>query len=154
MSQWSGYSLEDWTDKSKQAPAANEPVKQSNADIYLAITPVAKPRMTQRDKWMERPCVLRYRSYCDSLRANWPDMPFPESGYHVIFHLPMPQSWSKKKKEQMNGAPHQQRPDKDNLDKALLDALCKDDSYIYDGRVSKYWSDAGYIEIYLTKKAA
>ena len=51
----------------------------------------------------------------------------------------------------MNGKPHQQKPDKDNLEKALLDALCEDDSYIYDGRVSKYWSDAGYIEIYINE---
>lgn len=128
------------------------------ASIYLPITPVPKPRMTQRDKWAKRPCVLRYRDYCDALREAWPKLPdghrqpFPASGYHAIFHLPMPKSWSKKKKAQMNGQPHQQKPDKDNLEKALLDALCADDSYIYDGRVSKYWSDAGYIQIYLNQE--
>lgn len=132
--------------------------RPNTANIYLPITPVSKPRMTQRDKWKKRPCVLRYRDYCDALRAAWPRLadghqqPFPSHGYHAIFHLPMPKSWSKKKKAQMNGQPHQQKPDKDNLEKALLDALCADDSYIYDGRVSKYWADAGYIQIYLNQE--
>lgn len=47
----------------------------------------------------------------------------------------------------MNGKPHQQKPDKDNLEKALLDAIFEDDCRIWDGRVSKVWGETGKIII-------
>ncbi|MGU0055537.1 RusA family crossover junction endodeoxyribonuclease [Enterobacter hormaechei] len=43
----------------------------------------------------------------------------------------------------MNGKPHQQKPDKDNLEKALLDAIFDDDSRVWDGRVTKVWGRGG-----------
>ncbi|MEL0577036.1 RusA family crossover junction endodeoxyribonuclease [Pectobacterium punjabense] len=109
------------------------------------IVPLGKPRMTQRDKWQKRPPVLRYRAFCDEVRLN--KITLPEGGWHVTFVLPMPPSWSKKKRSEMNGKPHQQKPDKDNLEKALLDAIFDDDSRIWDGRVSKIWGEFGKIII-------
>ncbi|MBU2709176.1 RusA family crossover junction endodeoxyribonuclease [Zooshikella marina] len=108
-----------------------------------AITPNTKPRMTRADKWKQRPCVMQYRAYKDALRAL--SIELPESGYHLIFVLPMPKSWSKKKRAEMRGQPHKATPDKDNLEKGLLDALFVDDAHIWDGRVSKYWGDEGQI---------
>lgn len=105
------------------------------------ITPLGKPRMTRADKWKKRPEVLRYRAFCDEVRLK--KVTLPESGYHVIFVLPMPPSWSKKKRALMDGKPHQQKPDKDNLEKALLDALFGEDSHIWDGRVTKIWGETG-----------
>ena len=110
-----------------------------------AITPVPKPRMTQSDRWAKRAPVLRYFAFKDEVRLN--KISLPECGYHVTFILPMPDSWSKKKKEEMNGKPHQQKPDKDNLEKALLDAIFEDDCRIWDGRVSKVWGEKGQIKI-------
>jgi len=101
--------------------------------------------MTQADKWKQRDCVLRYRALKDEIRAH--GVTLPEANYHVVFVLPMPLSWSKKKREMMNGQPHQQKPDKDNLEKALLDALFVEDSAIWDGRVSKVWGEEGAIII-------
>lgn len=109
------------------------------------VVPVPKPRMTQRDKWQKRPAVMRYRAFCDEVRALGCDV--PESGSHVIFHMPMPKSWSKKKRIEMLGQPHQQKPDIDNLEKALLDAVLKDDSGVWDIRTTKYWSENGSITI-------
>lgn len=109
------------------------------------VVPVPKPRMTQRDKWQKRPAVMRYRAFCDDLRAR--KCTFPESGSHVIFHMPMPASWSKKKRTEMLGQPHRQKPDVDNLTKAVLDAVLKDDSGVWDMRTTKIWSDIGCIEI-------
>lgn len=111
-----------------------------NEKVYN-ITPLGKPRMTRADKWKKRPEVLRYRAFCDEVRLN--KVTLPESGYHVIFVLPMPPSWSKKKRALMDGEPHQQKPDKDNLEKALLDALFGEDSHIWDGRVTKIWGETG-----------
>ncbi|MGL5289400.1 MAG: nuclease domain-containing protein [Aeromonas sp.] len=109
------------------------------------ITPVPKPRMTQRDKWQQRPAVMRYRAFCDAVRVA--GITLPEAGYHVTFYLPMPASWSARKRLNMAGKPHQQRPDKDNLEKALLDAIYAEDCQIWDGRTTKRWGVEGRIEI-------
>ena len=45
----------------------------------------------------------------------------------------------------MDGKPHQQKPDWDNLSKAWQDALCDDDSYVYDAHCRKFWGRTGAI---------
>jgi len=109
------------------------------------ITPRTKPRQTQRDKWAKRPCVLRYRAFADEVRLK--RVLLPDHDYHITFIIPMPRSWPEEQKAEMDGKPHQVKPDKDNLEKALLDALYKDDSHIWDGRVTKRWGRAGKIVI-------
>ena len=109
------------------------------------IIPVPKPRQTRSDKWKKRDCVMRYRAFAD--QVHYSGMTLPECCYHIIFVLPMPASWSKKKKAEMDGKPHRQRPDRDNLEKALLDALYDDDSHIWDGRTTKIWGREGKIII-------
>lgn len=79
--------------------------------MLYKITPCPKPRMTARDKWKQRPPVLRYRAFKDEVRAK--GLSVPTSGAHVRFILPMPKSWSKKRKTEMNGRAHQQKPDVD-----------------------------------------
>lgn len=113
------------------------------------ITPVSKPRMTQRDKWKKRPAVMRYRAFCDELRLKLRGFDVPECGYRLTFYLPMPKSWTKKKRAAMEGQPHQQKPDKDNLEKAFLDAMLAEDCRIWDGRVTKRWSKSPRIVIEL-----
>lgn len=102
--------------------------------------------MTRSDKWRKRPVVVRYFAYCDRLRELG-------SGREVSpvlvlrFYISMPRTWSIKKKAEMEGRPHQQRPDIDNLIKAFLDALCEEDSYVYDVHATKYWSVLPGIEV-------
>lgn len=107
------------------------------------IVPVPKPRQTRSDKWKQRPPVMRYRAFADEVRLRGVEV--KESGSHVVFVMPMPKSWSKVKHNQMVYAPHQQKPDVDNLCKALLDALFGDDSHIHDIRISKIWGVRGEI---------
>jgi len=111
------------------------------------VVPIPKPRQTRRDKWEKRACVMRYRAFADQCRAM--GMQINESGSHIVFILPMPKypSWSKKKRAAMDGQPHQQKPDIDNLCKSVLDALHKDDSHIYNIRLSKFWGQKGKIII-------
>lgn len=120
--------------------------------MILHLEPVAKPRMTQRDRWAKRPAVVKYYAFCDEIRKQWgvdadglavPPVP---PALSLRFEISMPKSWSAKKRAEMNGEPHQQRPDIDNLIKAFLDALCEDDSYVYSVTAEKYWSDKGSIE--------
>jgi len=111
------------------------------------ITPVAKPRMTRRDKWLSppRPGVAKYWRFCDQIKANRVDL--PKQGAHVTFIMPMPKSWSKKKKGLMCGEFHEQTPDLDNLLKALGDAVYSQDKDISDIHVSKIWGTRGAIII-------
>lgn len=109
------------------------------------ITPIAKPRMTRADKWKQRPPVMRYRMFCDEARLH--QIELPDAGAHVTFVMPMPPSWSQKKRTAMNGKPHQSKPDCDNMLKALMDALFDDDSSIWDCRITKVWGEKGLIII-------
>ncbi len=109
------------------------------------IVPVSKPRMTQRDKWRQRPSVMKYRAFKDEIRAAGIEL--LESGQHVTFIIPMPKSWNEKKRLEHDGKPHKQRPDIDNLQKALLDAVTSEDCYIWDMRCTKVWGATGAMEI-------
>ena len=116
----------------------------------LSIVPMAAPRQSRRDRWAPRKCVVQYRAWRDIIRrlASEAQFTVPPHGYHVTFHLPMAKSWSQKKRDRLDGEPHQQKPDKDNLEKAFLDALLpQDDSHIWDGRATKRWSSDPRIEI-------
>lgn len=113
--------------------------------MFIAIRPVPKPRLTQRDRWAHRPSVVRYYAFCDELRLKYP-YPLKETAL-FNFYIEMPKSWSKKKRAAMLGKPHQQKPDIDNLAKAVMDALCEEDSYIYALHAEKYWADEPGIEI-------
>lgn len=109
------------------------------------ITPVGKPRMTQRDKWKGRDCVKRYHAFKDECRIH--KVKLHLSGDHVTFILPMPKSWPEKKKVNMDGKPHQLKPDWDNLAKALQDAVMPDDCKVWNCQVSKFWGREGKIII-------
>lgn len=108
------------------------------------IIPCPKPRMTRADRWKQRPEVMRYRAFCDEVRLK--KVAF-DNNTHVFFILPMPWSWSKKKRSEMDGKPHQNRPDADNLIKALGDALYADDSGLWNYAVTKLWGAEGQIRI-------
>lgn len=117
----------------------------SGARTY-PVTPVTKPRQTRRDKWEERPSVMVYRAFADEVRLR--RIHVPEEGAVITFVLPMPASWSEKKKQSMDGQPHCQTPDIDNLLKALLDAVHKNDSHIHHiAGLTKKWGREGSITI-------
>ena len=123
--------------------------------ITLDIDPAAKPRMTQSDKWNVRPTVARYRAFKDRLRFEAKGMgldEIPGSIPGLVFNIPLPRSWSSKKRNAMRGKPHQQRPDLDNLLKGFMDSLCEEDSYIHAiGELKKLWGDSGSIIITLNE---
>jgi hypothetical protein len=103
--------------------------------------------MTQRDRWAKRPSVLRYWAFCEELRLKLP-RDFDFNHCSITFGIPMPKSWSKKKKLEMDSQPHTQTPDLDNLIKSLLDAHLKDDSGIHAlQKVNKVWTREGLIRV-------
>ena len=111
------------------------------------IVPMGAVRQTRADAWRNRPCVLRYRSFKDSLREQAAPYYLPADPLIVTmkFYIPMPASWSKKKKAAMNGAYHRQKPDIDNLSKSVMDSLWEDDSMISKINATKLWSEKGKV---------
>ena len=53
----------------------------------------------------------------------------------------MPKSWSKKKRIDMVGESHAQKPDLDNMIKSVGDCLKKDDQTINEIIAKKFWSE-------------
>lgn len=109
------------------------------------IVPVPKPRMTRADKWKKRPATARYWAFKNEVKLRGINV--PEMGTHITFVMPMPASWSKKKRAEHLGEAHQQKPDVDNLTKALLDAIYEDDAHVWDIRTTKIWGEVGRIII-------
>lgn len=103
--------------------------------------PIGKPRQTQSDKWRERPCVMRYRTWADHARKCCPDRPATPGRIHVIAYFGFPKSYSTKEREALQGMPHRQKPDSDNVCKSVVDALVSRDECIYEMRINKYWTD-------------
>jgi len=108
--------------------------------MFIKVAPVSKPRMTQQDKWKQRPVVMKYRAYKDQIRESV-SKSFEESQvvHWLVFVVEMPKSWSNKKRAQMDGQPHQQRPDIDNFIKGYFDAIAEEDSHIYEVHALKVW---------------
>lgn len=114
--------------------------------MRVDVAPVAKPRMTRRDKWAKRPSVVRYWAFCDALRAATKGREFG-GALELVFTVPMPKSWSQRKRAEHDGRPHTQRPDLDNYCKAVFDALYEDDSGIHTLTAKKVWGEHGSIAI-------
>lgn len=111
--------------------------------IRFDLDPVPRPRMTRKDKWAKRPIVVAYYDYTEDLRTlamaeGWE----PANALQLTFVLPMPKSWSKKKKREHAGMPHQSKPDLDNLVKGFLDAFGEDKG-VWSFAADKRWADQG-----------
>jgi Holliday junction resolvase RusA-like endonuclease len=135
----------------KPAPAVQPAVESStittekSTELFFNVPgiPMGKPRMTQRDKWQRRPCVIRYREYCDKIRACAGTIPNDPLAVHIKAYLPMSASWSNKKKSELLGKRQRQKPDWDNIGKAICDALFEEDSCIAVGITEKFWCEEG-----------
>ena len=119
--------------------------------IKIPFPPMGKPRMTRADKWKCRSEVVRYRQWADAMRA-FTNGKIPNNPDSVSWnaYMPIPESWSQRKKTAMAGKPHRQKPDRDNIDKAICDALWKRDEGIWTGFQAKFWDDGNKPRLVLT----
>ena len=117
----------------------------------LNIPPCPKPRMTKADRWRKRQSVLKFFAFRDAVRQDesWKTFELLDmDSFEIEFHVPMPKSWSKKKKGYMNGSAHQQRPDLDNYLKAWKDSVYEEDAIVWRVKASKLWTDGtGHIVV-------
>jgi Holliday junction resolvase RusA-like endonuclease len=125
----------------------NTTILPTREPIILPVAPMPKPRQTRSDAWRARPVVVRYRTWADEVRRLMGPRRLPER-FHSTFGVPMPASWSERRRVSLDGRPHQQKPDVDNCLKALLDALLPDgDHEVWDVRATKIWTRQGVIQI-------
>lgn len=137
-------------------PVPPSPVSSENRDIIFVCLdryttheftyygkPIGKPRMTRRDVWKKRPIVLRYRKFADEIRAASGKLPSSPDMVVITAWMPMPKSWSRKKRDLLNNRPCRTRPDVDNVIKAVMDALFDEDCGIWVGVAIKYWCPIG-----------
>ncbi len=117
--------------------------------MLIKIKPVPKPRMTRSDKWKKRPAVLKYWQFCDELRSKCGALALGNRA-RIIFFIGMPISWSAKTKSALNGKPHDARGDIDNMCKSVLDALFKEDKFVYSLFAEKYWAEEDAIDLEFT----
>lgn len=136
--------------------------------IILNISPETHVRATQGDRVFFkiprdklRPAGLKrlkrlekYNRYKISLLAEAKRMRFvlPEQGAAVTFFIPVSKSWPKWKKEKMHMQLHQEKPDWDNLAKAMGDSLLIEDKHIASIMITKRWVNqtTGWIEIMIS----
>ena len=124
------------------------------------VVPMGAPRMTQADKWRvnpnhpdplkrQREVVSRYFAMKSLLLAQAAEMNFVLLNVlEAIYFVPMPDSWSEKKKSSLLGLPCLAKPDTDNITKGIKDCLRLSDSDIWWDNCRKYWTYAGSILIY------
>ena len=134
-------------------------MSESRWSVFVPITPVAQPRQRistiggqARSYLPKKHPVNNYKLVLQQAAK--------EAGIVVaggpltvglVFYLPMPASWSKKKRGAMLHSPHCQKPDLDNLAKAVLDGLqpvIGDDCRVWQfGVLRKLWAEHGGIGI-------
>lgn len=125
------------------------------------VVPMGAPRMTELGYLKKKTTnytpsekayldvVKNYFAYRNILLKQAQNMNFILGEYlDIVFFMPMPLSWSEKKKERMNGTPCKVKPDTDNLVKAIMDTFKKQDSDIWYQKAEKRWADLGSILIF------
>lgn len=136
-------------------------VLDTSRDFYLFdVIPTSAVRMTKSDTWKlnpnhidplkrQRKSVTKYFAFKNLIAYQASEMGFVLGDcVEVVFLVPMPDSWSKKKKELMNRMPCKVRPDCDNYVKAVQDSLSKEDGNIWYINCKKVYSYNGSIIIF------
>ena len=114
---------------------------------FIPIKLCPKPRMTKRDRWAKRRCVVRYFQFCDELRLHLTKTPVP---LFIEFRIGIKKSYRKSRRLALLSQPHTQKPDCDNLIKAIGDFCKQDDSHLHTICARKVWSEIEGIVIYDT----
>lgn len=133
------------------------PTKKESNILVITIEPCTAPRLTRRDaiftnpdhedpKKRQRPQVTRYFAYKRAIKKACEDNGFElPKVLNIAFIIPMPDSWSQKKKAEMLNKPHLQTPDIDNLIKAFMDSFEKNDSFVWRLSAKKIWGYNGKV---------
>lgn len=111
------------------------------------IDPMGKPRILRGQTDIT---AVRWRNYKEALKILRGAFAVPTESILILFVIPMPESWSDKKRKAMRFKRHQQKPDIDNLHKGFLDALYDCDQIFWDAHIVKIWGESGSIQVFKT----
>lgn len=123
----------------------------------IEIEPMGAVRMTQAGKWTSK-TAQRYLTYKQLIALELRKIcktptKLPVS-IKILFVMPIPPSWSKKKHMDAIGTYHTLKPDIDNLIKGLFDAANKiiwqDDNQVVKCSVTKIYGEKPCIEFEVT----
>jgi Holliday junction resolvase RusA-like endonuclease len=135
-------------------------VDRKRNHFLFDVIPMGAVRMTQSDKWRTNPnhpdpnkrqreVVRRYFKFKNDLFDQSLQMKFELGNFlDAVYFIPMPQSWSEKKRKSMVGLPCKVKPDTDNITKAIKDALKVEDGDVWWEKAEKRWGFYGSILIY------
>lgn len=119
-------------------------VVQSVVTFVIPGNPVGAVRMNRSVRFKKSDAQLRYFAWKDYARLLCPRLLVGDViGITLAAYFSMPESWSAKKKAEMRGTPHRVKPDGDNIEKALMDALLAQDQRVCQGSWKKFWDDGG-----------
>ncbi len=126
-------------------PVATPRVKAARRGAFITMytPPVA-------DNWK---MIVRNEAHRAWVASEAPNIPRPFQGplcVNLTFYFPRPQGHLRKNGELKPNAPkwHTTKPDRDNCDKAVLDAMTQlgmwlDDKQVCDGRIRKFYVHPG-----------
>jgi Holliday junction resolvase RusA-like endonuclease len=131
--------------KKQQAIAEASLLLPRQYHFVAHVEPMGAPRMTRRDTWAKRPCVVSYHAFRDAIRAAAGTMP-PASRVESIS---VNACFYDSANEHEEGEAYRQKPDWDNIFKGVTDAIWKDDQKLGDvGPSGRYWTKRpSYIEV-------
>lgn len=138
------------------------PKQKKKVEIYLDIEPIGAVRTTQKQMYKDK----RYKKYMDwkdTIRILW-SAELLKLGYvpdtvkfsmidsiDFVVTIPFGAKLSKAKTEERqsrDGTPHMMKPDIDNMLKAFMDAIMKEDSHVHTiGITKKVWGIHGHIKV-------
>jgi Holliday junction resolvase RusA-like endonuclease len=133
------------------------PFDDNFREIMIDVCPMGAVRMSKSDTWKtdplhpnplkrQRQVVARYFAYKNKVVETCNKLNYTLGNtLNITFYLPMPESWSNKKKSAFLHQPHKSKPDLDNLIKAFMDSMKKSDSDIYQITAEKRYDYQGYI---------
>lgn len=143
----------------KRAHPESDLQKQVDLDFSISITPMGWSRArydsrAEKGRFFKATKLARYQRRIAeeaalALHEAWGVISKHPIELELTLSMPMPKTWSKKKRNTMCGQFHTQTPDLDNLVKAICDAcngvLWKDDSQIAIISAQKIWNQVGAV---------
>lgn len=125
--------------------------------VLIEIEPKGAVRMTQAGKWTSK-TAQRYLAYKKLIGLELNKIcktPTKQPvSIKILFVMPIPPSWSKKKRMDAIGSYHTSKPDIDNLIKGLFDAankiLWQDDNQVVRCNTTKIYGEKPCIEFEVT----
>jgi len=151
-----------YTNNLERSLEDNSPIQLDTSRKYYIfdIIPMGAVRMSQSDRWKTNPEhkdinkrqrseVTRYFKFKNELQRQAKHLNYTiYNTLDIVFCVPMPSSWSQKKKTQLIGHPVRTAPDLDNYIKAFMDALLINDGHIWKITAEKRYAYLGSIIVY------